>query len=57
MEKYTTTALINSIQDVKEKEAEEKKVILSNDSFAICEFIENLTISLERLRISVRNFR
>ena len=44
-EKYT-----NTIE--KDKEENKKKVILSNDAFAICEFIENLIKKVEHTRIS-----
>lgn len=40
MEKYTTTAIIASKTDVKEKAEEEKKMILSNDAYAMYEVLE-----------------
>lgn len=57
MEKYTTTAIkeaINLDKDIKpeDKEAENKKVVISNEAFAICDFIEQLNKKIEHLRIS-----
>jgi len=45
---YTTADKITEIKDPKEKEAEQKKVILSNDAFAICEFLDNLKREFSR---------
>jgi hypothetical protein len=39
---YTTADKITEIKDPKEKEAEQKKVILSNDSYALTEAINRL---------------
>lgn len=46
-EKYTTKNTI----DIKDG-IESTKVILSNDAFAVCEFIEMLIKKIEQLRIS-----
>jgi hypothetical protein len=57
MKDYTTTALQEKIvadkevsQEIKDEEA--KKTIISNDAFAVCDFIEQLIKKAEHLRIS-----
>jgi hypothetical protein len=45
---YTTADKITEIKDPKEKEAEQKKVILSNDAYAICDLIDNLKREISR---------
>ena len=56
---YTTEALkiliaadVNISKEV--KEAEEKKIIISNDAFSICDFIEQLINKIEHVRLSLR---
>ena len=46
-EKYTTLEKLD-----KDKEKEINKTILSNEAFAICEFIEGLINKIERTRTS-----
>jgi len=53
MDKYTTQTLIDKEKDLKPEEQKEKtKITLSNDAFAICDFIEQLINKAEQLRIS-----
>jgi hypothetical protein len=53
MEKYTTLAKQEAEKDKKPEEKTEKdKTILSEDAFAICDFMEQLKQGLEHLRIS-----
>lgn len=57
MEKYTTTAIKEAIiadkdATLEEKASEQKKVVLSDDAFAICDFIEQLNRRIEDLRKS-----
>jgi hypothetical protein len=43
MDKYTTQAILNSIvEGSDEKKAEEKKLILSNDAYAVTETLMNI---------------
>jgi len=54
---YTTTALKEQIVADKEvsqevKDEEVKKTIISNDAFAVCDFIDQLIKKAEQLRIS-----
>jgi hypothetical protein len=37
-----------------EKEANPKKILLSNDAFAICEFLDLLIKKIERARMSLK---
>lgn len=58
MEKYTTKELKEAISLSKEisqedKDAELKKVEISNDAFAVIDYIEKLNKNLERLRVGV----
>jgi hypothetical protein len=46
-EKYTTQEKLD-----KDNEKEKDKTILSNDSYAICDFIESLINKIEHARIS-----
>jgi len=49
MEKYTTQPIIDSLAgDIAAQKEEEKKIIVSNDAYAI---IDILMIMLERLRL------
>jgi hypothetical protein len=57
MMNYTTTAQKDKIvadkevsQEVKDEEA--KKTIISNDAFAVCDFIEQLIKKAEHLRLN-----
>jgi hypothetical protein len=57
MKNYTTLETKGKIDNNKDiskeiKEEENKKAIISNDAFAICDFIEQLNNKLESLRIS-----
>jgi hypothetical protein len=49
MENYTTADRITEIKDTKEKEAEIKKIILTNEAFALTEAINNLSAQISRL--------
>jgi len=54
MEKYTTTAIINSLaDDMAAQKEEEKKIVISNDAYAVSEFLESLFNKIEQLRISL----
>ena len=50
MEKYTTTDKISADKTEKEK----KKIVISNDAYAIADFLEELKQTLERLRLTFR---
>ena len=53
MEKYTSASRIDKEKDLKPEEQKEKnKITLSEDAFAICDFIEQLINKAEHLRIS-----
>ena len=56
--KYTTTAIKEEISLDKEvtqeeKDEESKKIEVSNDAYAVCDFIDKLNNKLDSLRISV----
>lgn len=34
-----------------DQKAKEKRIVLSDDAYAVCEFIENLTVSMNALRL------
>jgi len=57
MEKYTTEVVLKKVQEdeeasIDDKIAEAEKTIISDDAFAICDFIEQLIKKAEHLRIS-----
>jgi hypothetical protein len=57
MKDYTTTALKEQILADKEvsqevKDEESKKTIISDDAFAVCDFLDQLIKKAEHLRIS-----
>jgi len=57
MKDYTTLAIKEKIEADKDiskeiKDEELKKTIISNDAFAVCDFIDQLIKKAEHLRIS-----
>jgi len=55
MEKYTTLTIKEAISHDKDisqelKDKEERKTIISNEAFAICDFIEKLINKMEQVR-------
>ncbi len=54
MEKYTTQELKakDSLLKPEEQTGEAKKIELSNDAFAVCEFIESLINKIEHARLN-----
>jgi hypothetical protein len=58
MEKYTTQTekekIINDKEiSQEEKDKENKKTILSDDAFAVCDIIESLTSSINKLKFAL----
>jgi len=57
MEKYSTANILKKVQEDKEvsiddKIAEAEKVLISDDAFAVCDFIEQLNKAINGLRIA-----
>jgi len=57
MEKYTTAEIKKKILENKEisqedKDLETDKIVLSEDAFAVCEFLEDLTTQLRLTRLN-----
>jgi len=60
IDKYTSSAVKELIlADEKilqsEKEKEKKKIVLSEEIYAICSIVNDLTNSLNKLKLSIRN--
>lgn len=58
MEKYTTTSLkeaVNLDKDIPQevKDEENKKTIITNEAYAVCDFIERLIKKVEHARVSL----
>ena len=55
--KYTTANVLKKVQEDKTKTPEEvieeqEKILISDDAYAICDFIEQLNKAIEHLRIT-----
>jgi len=57
MEKYSTAAVLKKVQEdknasIEDKINEQEKIPISDDAYAICDFIDQLIKKAEHLRIS-----